>query len=454
MKKASSYPPTGQSDLFPDGQPKFVPEGQPEFFPEGQPCTAPHNQISRCHGDAAEYSGTERQTLPPLHAAIAAWLARGKELDETVRHYVETTMGDATEASLRTLLDPTHPDHEAFAELVLYPDAALHAATDAILHAHACPALSPNGETRLTLALQTQSPNVCAIRLSQSAAGPERLPLTIPVSPYLLKILVQRLHLTRVLPADLAKALHSRLSPDAARVMRIRLRTGHLSLSPRRAAMLCLFWERYPTSDPLYAETTDFWLHFLSTLPDVPNTPGKPHTPGLPAVREVSGKRDEPGNMATEKAPEALRRSGELDARDKPDKSGTAEKTHPLSILRTRHARLMRAVRQSGEFAEAMRRYSMDLLMMQGALAPFIDTETARTQLHIMERLALALFGEPLDNGDQPREADYGTFLLGTATPETPTGARSEAAGPDANKTTGKDAVMDEVLRTLGLIDR
>lgn len=322
--------------------------------------------------------------------------------------YAQTSLGGDDPETLRSVLRPEHPEHEAFVELLLFPDTPLLAELDAVL----TPASSQEdcqgdsrGDSQLGSQLGSQvgsqiespedspiyspaDPPINSPATSQHAShtpeddcGPllpheiryltamlESLPRTgtlipddgsavqfwIPAS--LWKTIVPRLRLSTVIPQDILLTISRVLPPPVARHARIRLRAAHYG----NHALLLRFLERYPASDPSYAEVLDFWLHVLSTLP---------------------------------------------------------HDADPQAILLRRYRRLEKALRQTREFAERLQRYSMEMLMMQGAQAPFIHEEHARATMRMMERIGLAVFGSSLAGKGGIREADYGTLPLPAALP-------------------------------------
>ncbi|MFV0348403.1 MAG: hypothetical protein ACK5JO_07425 [Halodesulfovibrio sp.] len=342
--------------------------------------------------------------------AVVAWLENGRSLSEDVHRYADTVLGGHDEDILREVLSPEHPDFETFAEFLLFPDAPLLYELDGILHPgenvsmHAQasgPALSHFPNTfpdtfsdafpaeeidRLTTMLEQAAPP-CLLHM------PDTAPIRFTIPGYIWRDTVRRLHLDVALSEPVRLCI-ARLHPaHMATRIRCSIKATHLRFEGAFEALLLAFLEHYPSGDPAYAATLAFWLHFLSSLPKSIVFP--PQQGGSSAKANVTG-------------------SAEREA-------------DPWFHLHKRHQRLNKALRQSQEFTERMQRYSMDLIMMQGAQAPFVHEDEAREQIRIMERVSLAVFGRPAGFEEDMREADYGTV---------------------------DPADITDVMRTLSLLDR
>ncbi|UZP67903.1 hypothetical protein N1030_02695 [Desulfovibrio mangrovi] len=325
--------------------------------------------------------------------AISLWLKTGRSLSDDVRRYADTVLGDHDEATLRDALSPDHPDFETFAEFLLFPDEPLLRALDAILHPH------EHAGTKESSPGEDSSPfsNTDMLQLTDHLEG-AALPCLLHLAhgrsiefvppPHVWRDTVRRLHLDCSIPAPIRHRI-ARLQPQPlATFTRCRLKASRLRLEGPIEALTARFLDQYPCGDPAYPEALVFWLHFLSSLPADTQFP----------------VADE-----TNQADYVLREQ------------------NPWHHLHKRHQRLKKALRQSQEFTERMQRYSMDLIMMQGAQAPFIHEDAARKEIQIMERISLAVFGKAAGFGDDMRETDYGTV---------------------------DPADMTDVMRTLSLLDK
>lgn len=330
--------------------------------------------------------------------AVVSWLENGRSLSDDVRRYADTVLGGHDADILQAVLSPGHPDFETFAEFLLFPDAPLQYELDGILHpgenvsmlAQASgPALShfPEEEISQLTALLEQTAPPCLLHM------PEGGPIQFDIPDYIWRETVRRLHLDVALSEPVRLCI-ARLHPaQTATRIRCSIKAAHLRFEGAFEALLLAFLEHYPSADPAYGPTLDFWLHFLSSLPG--DIVFRPQQDGSPAEKD-------------------------MDCR-------TEREADPWHHLHKRHQRLNKALRQSQEFTERLQRYSMDLIMMQGAQAPFVHEDEAREQIRIMERVSLAVFGRPAGFDEDMREADYGTV---------------------------DPADMTDVMRTLSLLDR
>jgi len=334
--------------------------------------------------------------------AIITWLENGRSLSDDVRRYADTVLGGHDADILREVLSPEHPDFETFAEFLLFPDAPLLYELDGILHPgenvsmHAQasgPALShfpntyPDEEIdRLTTMLEQAAPP-CLLHM------PGEPPIRFNIPDYIWRDTVRRLRLDVALSEQVRLCI-ARLHPSqTATGIRCSIKAAHLRFEGAFESLLLAFLEHYPSGDPAYTPTLAFWLHFLSSLPK--NIVFQPQQGGSSAEADRAGSTD--------------------------------READPWHHLHKRHQRLNKALRQSQEFTERLQRYSMDLIMMQGAQAPFVHEDDAREQIRIMERVSLAVFGRPAGFDEDMREADYGTV---------------------------DPADMTDVMRTLSLLDR
>ncbi|WP_174408471.1 hypothetical protein [Desulfovibrio psychrotolerans] len=410
-------------------------------------------------------AGTIRPHVRTVLHLLLEWAQAERTPGTDGLRYAQTSLGGDDPDTLRAVLCPDHPDHETFVELLLFPDTVLHAKLDTVL----TPASSQEdcqGDSRGDFrddsqAVSRRDSQGGSPSASQHASGTpgdscgpllphearylttvleshprtgtllldngSKVPFGIPGN--LWKTIVPRLRLCAVIPHEVLNTIHRVLPPPVARHARIRLRAARYGCP----ALLLRFLERYPASDPAYTEVLDFWLHILSTLP---------------------------------------------------------QDADPQAVLLRRYRRLEKALRQTREFAERLQRYSMEMLMMQGAQAPFIHEEHARATMRIMERIGLAMFDTSLAGEGGMREADFGTLPLpaSMAGPQTgkrpgpwpgddsggrlhglphglpddlsagltddlPSGQPDDRSGPHAGRQHSED-IMDAVLRTMRLLDR
>lgn len=367
-----------------------------------------------------------------LNNAICNW-CNGRHLTDDVRHYADTALGGWDAGTLRKALDPEQPDYETFAEFLLFPDRALHETVDRILQGELPPvaypttcqpechqieaaphhplplatpqfkhlnkpqpapgtpscqdiAARPFGTANIVLPPFDHADADRLIRSLQATAISGTLDIhpdgriTFPIPEHLWLDIVKRLHLTVSIPQALQETIE-RFQPEAtARFTRISLRAAYLPLHGGCLPLLTRFLQQYPCSDPEYRHALKFWLHFLSTLP----------------VNE--------GNHIQTSHPHA---HGEdnmtATSRDSVPETGV----DAWHILHARHQRLVRGLHQSQEFSEKLQRFSMELMMMQGAQAPYIHEDDARRELRIMERVSLAVFSKALARDNDMLVVNY-----------------------------------------------
>ncbi len=299
--------------------------------------------------------------LPTLADAISLWIREGRHVTAEVRQYAERLDSYAQADPVLALLNPEEPEHETFAEMLLFPDEALHDRVDACLlpdteGTH--PPFLGNEDLVLLEALLTDAAPVCTVTQALPDGKGWEAAFAVPSS--IMHALIKRLHLTVRIPTRLLACIARQMDAPRARRTRTRLRLSRLALDGACGQLVERFIRQYPSTDPAYEKTLAFWLHFLSSVP-------------------LHGTDAEHMEQAAQKA------------------------------LAKRHQRLCRALRQASDFAEKVQRFSMELMMMQGQVAPYVHEEEAREELRIMERTSLAVFGCPAAEPDGMREADYGT---------------------------------------------
>lgn len=307
-----------------------------------------------------------------LADAIADWVGAPRPLSDDVRHHALTLLGDDTYGTLCAALDPDHPDFDSLAEYLLFPDEALHRSVDALLHTDSGTDLRLTEQEVAALATQLQqtAPDACLLL--------DDGPIRFSVPAYLWPAIMERLRLHVCIPEAITHALSQVHTPHTAAGIRVRLRQCRLALEGPTGTLVHAFLTRYPASGFGYTDAVRLWLHVLSTLPPADD------------------------------AAACLRNAGDS--------------------MQQRYRRLGQGLRQSRDFADKAARFSMELMMMQGAQPAYIHEDEARKEMRLLDRISLAVCGVPASEGDALREADYGSV-----TPESD---------------------MDGVLRTLNLLDR
>jgi hypothetical protein len=201
-----------------------------------------------------------------LAEAIRSRFAQGIELGDAVRHFIESTVSDATpETVARVLAAPSDFGAEPLMELVFFPEESQQTALEPILEA----ANFESGEEAAVLALFAESPLEARLRLAWTGSA-----LTVPVPDWVAESFLRRLNIDYRADARILAALDRFLEPAEACRFRVRLRNARFPATERTIRFLARFLERFPGGRSELRPAFDFLMSFL---------------PGIPEARSVYG---------------------------------------------------------------------------------------------------------------------------------------------------------------------
>lgn len=287
-----------------------------------------------------------------LEDALRRYMAGGIALTEDVCHFMEATFGDASAATLRTLLsDESSAERDSLLDLVFFPDPSLQTAIEPILENHRL----TGGDVTLLAAQLKAAPVATHLRIHGTDAT---VPTALPV--FLIDAFLARLNI----PWQLATALSASMDHLAAgsfaptgddkegrHQLRVLLRNAALRQTPVQVRFLCDFFERRPPEDKDFVDKLTFILVFMKEHEDSTNI--------------------------------------------------------YLSLMNRKKfifQHLLKA-RRSEAFAA---RTNMETMIMTGVRTPYFDIPTAERALVMIDGIAMAVFGRTECLDGAPRQVDLG----------------------------------------------
>jgi len=287
-----------------------------------------------------------------LEQALRCSMASGVELTDDVRHFMAVTFGDASAATLQTLLaDESSAERDSLLDLVFFPDPRLQQALEPVLTEH------PPTEAAVGLLAERlkAAPLVAHLRFPETDMA---LPAAMPV--FGVDAFLARLNLAWQPVADLAAAitdLDTRpLSPTGDALqgrnrLRVCLRNAALKQTAVQVRFLCDFFARMPPEDDGFVDKLGFMLVFMNEHEDATNL---------------------------------------------------------YQALMDRKKFLFQHLHKARRTAALTDRSNMETLIMTGVRIPHFDIDAAERTLALIDSIAVAVFGRTEWLGGAPREVDLG----------------------------------------------
>lgn len=296
--------------------------------------------------------------LPPssrslLEDALRRYMAGGIVLTEGVCRFMEATFGDASAATLRTLLsDESSAERDSLLDLVFFPDPSLQIAIEPVLANHR---LTGRDVTLLAAQLEA-APVATHLRVPGTDAV---VPTALPA--FLIDTFLARLNIpwqpVAALRASLDQLAAGSYAPtgddkEGRLWLRVLLRNAALRQTPVQVRFLCDFFEHLLPGDKDFVDKLTFMLVFLKEHEDSDN------------VYQALMNR---------------------------------KKFIFQHLLKARRSEALAA------------RTNMETMIMTGVRTPYFDIPTAERALVLIDGIAIAVFGHTECLDGMPRQVDLGS---------------------------------------------
>jgi len=315
-----------------------------------------------------------------LTRQLADWLTGGIELSREVVDYIDSTLAPESAEALESLLnDAESCETDAVIELIFFPDTTLQEQIE--------PIAAQAGLTETDLSEIKQALNRENIK-ARIRFPDHRQPLSLQVPSSAIDQLIARLHLTRQLDEQLARAIsEAGLDAQTARQVRVKLRNARIAQSETQVNFLSRLIDKLAQQHDLNTESD-------ATVTGATETGATEFWKTLDFVLYLLEQTETDADL--------------------------------FAALMSHKKLLIRAIQTAQKNQSALSSNTVEALIMQGVSIPSINIESARETIDRIDRTSLLVFGR--------------TEYL----------PPPEAAAPSMDLSVGDEADLRAMMRLLG----
>lgn len=176
-------------------------------------------------------------------------------------------------------------------------------------------------------------------------------PIHLPMSEADASGFVSRLRIFRKIDPRIAEAVNTHIEENERQAVKVRFRNRRADYTERQVRFLCLFFERMNTKSIGFSDCLELVLSLLDEL-------------------------------------------------------GEDKDMYPALIGKKQF--YFKSIQQAGRFDEQLKKSNIEIMMLQGVRAPYVNKDEATKKMRLIDRICISVFGRTEVFDEQVRSIDYG----------------------------------------------